>query len=76
MFAELTPARIDLLETLRRLGPCSIYALAKAASRNYSNVYTDVSRLQELGLLQRHDDGSIEVPFDAVEIRVPLAQVA
>jgi predicted transcriptional regulator len=76
LFAELTPARLDLLDTLRRVGPCSVYALAKAAVRNYSNVHTDISRLEELGLAERSDDGSIWVPFDAVEIRVPLARVA
>jgi len=76
LFAELTPARLDLLDTLRRVGPCSIYALAKAADRNYSNVHTDVARLEELGLIERGQDGSVSVPFEAVEILVPLAQVA
>jgi predicted transcriptional regulator len=74
LFSELTPARVDLLDTLRRVGPCSVYALAKAAERNYSNVHTDVSRLEQLGLVERTDDGSVSVPFDAVEILVPLAQ--
>ena len=76
LFAELTPARLDLLDTLRRVGPCSIYALAKAAERNYSNVHADVARLEELGLIERTDEDGIFVPFDAVEILVPLAQVA
>jgi predicted transcriptional regulator len=76
LFADLTPARIDLLDTLRRNGPCSVYALAKAAERNYSNVHTDVSRLEELGLIERSEDGAVSVPFDAVEIRFPLARVA
>ena len=76
LFSELTPARIDLLDTLRRVGPCSVYALAKAAERNYSNVHTDVSRLKELGLIERTDEGAVSVPFEAVEIRVPLARVA
>jgi len=76
LFAELTPARLDLLDTLRRVGPCSVYALAKAAERIYSNVHTDVSRLEELGLIERSEDGAIAVPFDAIEILVPLAQVA
>ena len=76
LFAELTPARLDLLNTLRRVGPCSIYALAKAAERNYSNVHADVARLEELGLIERSDEDGIFVPFDAVEILVPLAQVA
>ena len=76
LFAELTPARLDLLDTLRRAGACSVYALAKTAERNYSNVHTDVARLEELGLIERSQDGAISVPFDAVEIRFPLAQVA
>jgi len=76
LFAELTPARLDLLDTLRRAGPCSVYALAKAAERNYSNVHTDVSRLEELGLVERAEDGAVSVPFESVEIRFPLAQVA
>jgi predicted transcriptional regulator len=74
LFAELTPARLDLLETLRRVGPCSVYALAKAAERNYSNVHTDVARMEELGLIERTDDSEISVPFDSVEILVPLAK--
>lgn len=76
LFAELTPARLDLLDTLRRVGPCSVYALAKAAERNYSNVHTDVARLEELGLVERAGDGSVSVPFEAVEILLPLARVA
>src|ERR1700675_1656660 len=59
LFAELTPARLDLLDSLRRVGPCSVYALAKSAERNYSNVHTDVSRLEELGLIERSEDGTV-----------------
>ena len=76
LFADLTPARVDLLDTLRRVGPCSVYALAKAADRNYSNVHSDVARLEELGLIERADEGSVLVPYESVEILVPLAQVA
>lgn len=76
LFCELTPARLDLLDTLRRVGPCSVYALAKAAERNYSNVHADVGRLEELGLIDRAAEGSISVPYESVEILVPLARVA
>ena len=76
LFADLTPARVDLLDTLRRVGPCSVYALAKAADRNYSNVHSDVARLEELGLIERTEEGSVSVPYESVEILVPLAQVA
>ena len=60
LFADLTPARLDLLDTLRRAGPSSVYALAKAAERNYSNVHTDVSRLEELGLIERAENGLVQ----------------
>ncbi len=76
LFSDLTPARIDLLDTLRSIGPSSMYALAKTADRNYSNVHTDVSRLLELGLIERAEDGMVSVPFESIEIRFPLAQAA
>jgi predicted transcriptional regulator len=76
LFSDLTPARIDLLDTLRSIGPSSLYALAKTANRNYSNVHTDVSRLLELGLIERAENGTVSVPFESIEIRFPLAQAA
>src|SRR3970282_17670 len=76
LFSELTPARLELLDTPRRVGPCSAYALAKAADRNYSNVHTDVSRLEELGLIERGEGETILVPYESIEILMPLAQVA
>ena len=33
LFAEITPARLDLLDALRRAGACSVYALAKTVGR-------------------------------------------
>jgi predicted transcriptional regulator len=76
LFAELTPARLDLLKTLRGMGPASVYALAKAAGRNYSNVHADIGRLVDLGLVERTDDDTVTVPYEAVEIRMALAQAA
>ena len=76
LFAELTPARLDLLNTLRGMGPASVYALAKTAERNYSNVHADVGRLVDLGLVEHTEDDTVTVPFDAVEIRMALAQAA
>ena len=34
------------------------------------------ARLEELGLIERDDESAISVPFDSVEILVPLAWVA
>src|SRR4030067_3422224 len=74
LFAELTPARLDLLDTLRRVGPCSVYALAKAAEGNYSNVHTDVSRLEELGLIERGEEETILVPYESVAVLMLLVR--
>ena len=72
LFSELTPARIDLLESLRQCGPCSVYALAKTVARNYSNVHTDVGKLEEHGLAQRTPEDAVFVPFESVEIHLDL----
>jgi predicted transcriptional regulator len=76
LFTDLTPSRLELLDTLRRVGPCSVYALAKEAVRNYSNVHSDIARLELLGLVERDEAGAVLVPYDSVEIRVPLAKAA
>ena len=77
--SELTPARMDVLRTLREAGPLSVKALAAAAGRNYSNVHTDVDRLIQLGLIERKEDGTVWVPFAEIQIRVlqsPLRMAA
>ncbi|MEZ5649430.1 MAG: hypothetical protein R3E87_02660 [Burkholderiaceae bacterium] len=76
LFSELTPARVELLETPRNIGPCSVYALAKSAERNYSNVHADVGRLEHLGLIERTEADGVFVPYEAVEIRLLLAHSA
>ncbi|MFB1488014.1 MULTISPECIES: hypothetical protein [unclassified Thiocapsa] len=72
LFGKLTPARLALVEALKRLGLVSIRALAKHLERNYSNVHRDVTSLLDLRLLARDDAGLIFVPWDVVEIRLAL----
>ena len=76
LFSELTPARIDLLERLRQCGPCSVYALAKTVARNYSNVHTDIGKLEEHGLVRRTPEDAVFVPFESVEIHLDLFKKA
>ncbi|HET7197427.1 MAG TPA: MarR family transcriptional regulator [Burkholderiales bacterium] len=66
LLATLTPARWTLLERLRADGPLSIYQLAKRLARDYKNVHTDVSRLVELGVVERGEGGRVSVPWDVV----------
>lgn len=76
LFSSLTPVRLELLDVLRRSGPCGNQALAQIARRDPGEVEADVARLEELGLVERGDGDALSVPFDAVEILVPLARVA
>jgi len=69
---NLTPARWDLLKHLKAAGPLTIFALAKTLGRDYKNVHTDVSRLVELNLLQKNQDGQVSVPWQAVRAEFRL----
>lgn len=70
LLAELPPRRLDTLRAIKRLGPSSIYAVAKALGRNYSNVHTDVHKLIGHGLVDRQDDGRVLVPWTDVVIKL------
>jgi len=76
LLSHLTGARMELLDRMRRQGPCSVNALAKSAGRNYSNVHRDVAALKDLGLVERDETGAVLVPFDRVEIHLGLAAAA
>ena len=73
LLSNLTPARWTLLEQLRRLGPLSINELARRLGRHYKNVHTDVSRLIELGLIERRADQRVAVVWDIVAAEMRLA---
>jgi len=69
----LTPARWTLLEKLRRDGPLSINELARRLERHYKNVHTDVTRLIDLGLIERRSDLRVAVPWDTIAAEMRLA---
>lgn len=72
LFSDITPARMQVIETSKQLGALSVYALAKALGRNYSNVHRDVRKLLELELLARDKDGKVYVPWKDVVLNVSL----
>lgn len=73
LLKSLTPARWKLLEAVKRSGPMSINELARLLGRNYKNVHTDVTRLAELGLIERVPDQRIAVPWDTITAEMRLA---
>ena len=70
LLSELPPRRLDTLREVKRAGPVSIYAVAKALSRNYSNVHADVQKLIEHGLVEKDGSGRVFVPWADVVVRV------
>ena len=72
LFSDITPARMQVIETSKQLGALSVYALAKAMGRNYSNVHRDVGKLLELELLARDKTGKVYVPWKDVVLNVSL----
>lgn len=72
LLKTLSPARFELLRTLREAGPVSIYQLAKRLGRDYKNVHTDVTQLAVLGLVERGEDNRITVPWDLLRAELVL----
>ncbi len=71
LLKALSPARVVLVDSLRKAGPASIYELSKRLQRNYKNVHTDVTQLVVLGVIERGADGRVSVPWDL--LRTELA---
>jgi predicted transcriptional regulator len=78
LFAEVTAERLELLDCLRRMGPCRAEELAAqwSAASDPTLFARHLDRLETLGLLERGDDGTLSVPFASIEIILPLARVA
>ena len=73
LLKNLTPARWILLERLRRDGPLSINELARRLGRHYKNVHTGVTRLIELGLIERQADLRVAVAWNVISAEMRLA---
>ena len=72
----LTANRWDLMAKLRRLGPVSIRALAKALERDYRGVHADVALLIDAGLIVRDDNAKISVTWDRITAEMDLGAAA
>jgi predicted transcriptional regulator len=67
----LSGKRMELLRYVRRHKVTSIRALAKALSRDYSNVHADVQALASAGLLDSAN-GALRADYDAIETRIAI----
>jgi predicted transcriptional regulator len=76
LFAVLSGNRWALLSRLRETGPSSIRALANALSRDYRGVHSDVTKLIEVGLVEKDESGKVLVPWSKITAEVSLDAAA
>jgi predicted transcriptional regulator len=51
----------------------SIYALAKFLNRHYKNVHDDIKTLEQIGLVEKNEQGRYVVPWDEITTTAKLA---
>ena len=75
LHSTLTEKRMDLLVHVATNEVPSIRQLASQLRRDYRNVYDDVQRLVQLGLIEI-EAGALSVPYDEIDIRKKLREAA
>lgn len=76
LFRLLSPKRWELIERLQEMGPSSIRGLARALDRDVKRVHEDVHKLIDCGLINRTDDGKVQVPYEVIHTEFDLHAVA
>jgi predicted transcriptional regulator len=72
LFSTLSPKRMELLKFLKKNGPLSCRKLATSLNRAYANVHEDVKQLTQLEIIQKDEAQRLIVPWDEIDIAVPL----
>ncbi len=77
LFSAITEKRLELLRYVaERQGTLNTRQLAQALGRDYKNIHTDVSALEELGLIEKGEKGVLTVPYDEIVIHAGLTVAA
>jgi len=75
LLSTLTPRVLDLIEAVRREEPASINGAARVVDRDVKNVYEELGRLAELGIVFFEQEGQSKRPvvwFDELVISLPF----
>ena len=76
-FAKVfTAKRWELISVLKAAGPVTIYELAKRLDRHYRNVHQDVRLLGEWLVIEKNDANKVHVPWDEIDVKLPLSTAA
>lgn len=73
LFRKLSPKRLELLRFLKKHGPLSRRQLAIKLNRAYANVHDDVNELLRIDLAKINREKKLFVPWDEIDIALPLA---
>jgi predicted transcriptional regulator len=76
LFTVISPKRWQLIEKLQHLGPSTIRGLSRSLERDVKRVHEDVSALMEWGLIERDEDGLVQVPYCVIHAEFDLKAVA
>ncbi|MEZ5476285.1 MAG: helix-turn-helix domain-containing protein [Thiolinea sp.] len=76
LFSAITPRRWDVLNYLQGKPAMSIRELAKRLQRDVKNVHTDVTKLLEIGLIEKNEVGRVFSPFAEIRTEFILKGVA
>ncbi|QAU14339.1 hypothetical protein EKH57_05485 [Halorubrum sp. BOL3-1] len=75
LMETLTPRVLDLIEAICREEPASINETARVVDRDVKNVYDELSRLAQLGIIFFEEEGQSKQPvvwFDELTITLPF----
>ena len=77
LFSAITEKRLELLRFVaEQQGALNTRQLAQALGRDYKNVHTDVSALEEFGLIEKGEKGVLTVLYDEIVIHAGLTEAA
>jgi predicted transcriptional regulator len=68
LLGTLTPARWAVLKLMLGVGPQSVHELARRAGSDVRAIRRDVQALLNVGVLERHADGTIAFPYDNMHV--------
>ena len=75
LMETLTPRVLDLIEAVRQEEPASINETARIVDRDVKNVYEELNRLAQLGIIVFEAEGQRKRPvvwFDELRITLPF----
>ena len=76
LFAAVTEQRLELLRYVAEHPDLDVTVLPRSLGRNKDAVSKDVEALVELCLLEKHDNGRLNAPYDEILIHAELRRAA